>query len=265
MDIALVAMAMFRAKMHYFIHTQDSGLTGKTSDSFWRYAAVVHKRLEVFVVKKSDKVAVFNPDYAVKIKSINPAAEGYPTWYDPALRREKTERRARSILWIGRLEVPKDPILALRTFEELLKKDPDSGWELTMLGSGTLLENARRTLKSMPSSVQAAADIRGRVSPDAVAEAIALSGIFLMTSHPGYEGYPRVLVEAMSMGAQPVVTKGSDTGALIRNGVNGFMAESRQPAELATLCLAATDLDREVVVQTVESFSAPAMVAAILS
>ena len=56
--------------------------------------------------------------------------------------------------------------------------------------------------------------------------------MFLMTSHAGYEGFPRVLVEAMAAGLPAVVTEGSDTGGLIQQGVSGFVC-GRDPEELA--------------------------------
>ena len=59
---------------------------------------------------------------------------------------------------------------------------------------------------------------------------MAGAGMFLMTSHPGYEGYARVLVESMASGLPAVVTRGSDTGGLVVDGRTGFIC-GREPAE----------------------------------
>ena len=83
--------------------------------------------------------------------------------------------------------------------------------------------------------------------------------MFLMTSHAGYEGFPRVLVEAMAAGLPAVVTEGSDTGGLIQQGVSGFVCE-RDPEELADAIRAARGLDRTKVTDAVAALSAPRVV-----
>ena len=80
--------------------------------------------------------------------------------------------------------------------------------------------------------------MRGRLAAAEVAEARSRSGVFLMTSHAGYEGFPRVLVEAMAAGLPAVVTQGADTGGLVQQGVSGFVC-GRDPAELADAITAA--------------------------
>ena len=80
-----------------------------------------------------------------------------------------------------------------------------------------------------------------------------------MTSHAGYEGFPRVLVEAMAAGLPAVVTEGSDTGGLIQQGVSGFVC-GRDPEELADGLRAARDLDRAKVADAVAALSAPRVV-----
>ena len=92
-----------------------------------------------------------------------------------------------------------------------------------------------------------------------VAEARSRSGVFLMTSHAGYEGFPRVLVEAMATGLPAVVTEGSDTGGLVREGVSGFV-RGRDPAALADAIRVAQRLDRAEVADAVADLSAPRVV-----
>jgi glycosyltransferase involved in cell wall biosynthesis len=114
---------------------------------------------------------------------------------------------------VGRLEVPKDPALAVQAFAALVREEPDEPWA--------------------PDDVARRITLRGRLGPPALAEARARSGTFLMMSHAGYEGFPRVLVEAMAAGLPPVVTEGSDTGRLIAQGVSGYVC-GRDPAALDT-------------------------------
>ena len=101
-----------------------------------------------------------------------------------------------------------------------------------MVGSGTLRPALEAQIAALPPDVSRRITLRGRLAPVDVAEARSRSGVFLMTSHAGYEGFPRVLVEAMAAGLPAVVTEGSDTGGLIQQGVSGFVC-GRDPAELA--------------------------------
>ena len=265
MDSALALRALLRRPEAYFIHTQENGLTGKTSDSFWRFAGDAHQRLERSVVARARDVVVFNEEYTGLVRRWNPRARFSPTWYDPALVRgtDAPDRDPHRILWVGRLEVPKDPALAVAAFAELVRTDPDRPWRLELLGSGTLLDTVREQVAALPAAVAARVDVRGRVAPADVATAMAGAGLFLMTSHPGYEGYPRVLVESMASGLPSVVTLGSDTGQLVLGGATGYVC-GRDPAELAGRLQAALGLDRGTVRGAVSGLSAPTLVARIL-
>lgn len=264
MDTGWVVPRIVRGRRAYFIHTQENGLTGQTSDSFWRRAGAIHKRLEKSVVSRAGQVVVFNEDYAGLVREWNPSTQYSPTWFDPDLipSGETRERRDHHIIWVGRLEVPKDPRLAIDAFVELASRHPDAPWSLEMLGSGTLLPELQEHVRSLPAEIGSRIALRGRVAPEAVAEAMSTAGMFLMTSHAGYEGYPRVLVESLASGLPAVVTEGSDTGRLIVDGDSGYVT-GREPREVAARLSDAVNLDRGRARACVAHLSAPEVITAI--
>jgi hypothetical protein len=70
------------------------------------------------------------------------------------------------------------------------------------------------------------------------------SGVFLMTSHSGYEGFPRVLVEAMATGAARRGDRRQRQRAASSTGRLRGSSVVRSPGELAHSIRAARHLDR---------------------
>ena len=261
LNSALGLRALLRRPQAYFIHTQEQGLTGTTSDSFWRFTGDAHGALERRTVRAARDVVVFNEDYSQTVRTWNPRARFSPTWFDPALITDlpDAERDPHSLIWVGRLEVPKDPALAVSAFASLVDADPEEPWRLELLGQGTLLEQVRAQVDALHPSIAGRISVPGRVAPPEVARRMGTAGVFLMTSHPGYEGYPRVLVEAMASGLPSVVTDGSDTGGLVVDGRTGWVC-GRDPRELADRVQEAVHLDRAVVRAAVADLSAPVLI-----
>ena len=261
-DVAAAARLLLRRPLAYFIHNQAAGLTGRTSDSFWRLLGDAHERLEARLVREAHEVAVFNEDYARLLEDLNPATRFFPTWFDPAIV-EFRERAADPyrLVWVGRLEPPKDPLLAVLVAARLAERDPR--WSLDLVGDGTLRRELEGFVATLPAHVRRRVRLLGRLSPTEVAATLAGAGTFLMTSHPGYEGFPRVLVEAMATGLPALVTDGSDTGGLVISGRNGFVC-GRDVDELADAVERALDLDRAAARDSVDRLSAPRLVSRIL-
>jgi glycosyltransferase involved in cell wall biosynthesis len=265
-DVASVVSLGGAPALSYFIHTQESGITSASTDSMWASASRVHARLEARCLARARQVVVFNEDYARSLAARWPRAVFSPTWWDPdAIARAEigATRQPRSILWVGRMERPKDPLLALEAFEVLSADRPGDGWSLTFIGDGTMFEAVQDRVRHMPEDVRRWVRLLGRSAPDAVMQQMARSQILLMTSMPGYEGYPRVLVEAMASGMVPVVTEGSDTGRLIDSRSLGRVT-GRAPMELAVALVEAAELDGSRAVGRVAELSAPEVVARIL-
>jgi glycosyltransferase involved in cell wall biosynthesis len=258
-DVGLFTRLLFRGPLVYCIHTQERGLLGSTSDSFWRFTGGLHERLDRAIARRAERVIVFNPAYAEKVRRWNPHTVSAPTWFDPAITIPAADPAPPAVVWVGRLEPPKDPELAIRTFDALARTEPDVPWTLDVIGSGTLRPALEALIASLPPEVGGRITLRGRLAAVDVAEARSRSGVFLMTSHAGYEGFPRVLVEAMAAGLPAVVTDGADTGGLVQQGVSGFVC-GRDPAELADAIRAARTLDRTKVADAVAALSAPRVV-----
>src|SRR5215203_2163159 len=67
-DVGLFTRLLFRGPLVYCIHTQERGLLGPTSDSFWRLLGDLHERLDRSIVRRAVRVIVFNPAYAEKVR-----------------------------------------------------------------------------------------------------------------------------------------------------------------------------------------------------
>ncbi|OZC34050.1 glycosyltransferase [Gordonia polyisoprenivorans] len=225
-DVGLLSPYVVRHDYHaHLIHTQSAGMTQTGTDSLWRYGSRLHARIETQVIEKADGIAVFNPVYGDSLASTNARAASFPTWFDPqdlpAAGTSKSAKSANRILWVGRFETPKNPLLALDAFEQLNQISSDGRWEMVMIGDGTMMEHCRNRINSMPKSVAQRISLTGAIPRAMVADEMSNSRVLLMTSNPGYEGYPRVMVEALAAGMSIASTLGADTGGLIENGING--------------------------------------------
>lgn len=258
-DVGVATKLLFRNPLIYCIHTQERGLLGPNSDSVWRRFGDLHERLDRAVVKRAQRVIVFNPAYAEKVRQWNPRTVSAPTWFDPAITVPAREPAPPAVVWVGRLADPKDPALAIRAFAALAQSDPDEPWTFELIGSGPLREELDAQVAALPPEVASRITLRGRLGPADVAEARSRSGVFLMTSVAGYEGFPRVLVEALAAGLPAVVTEGADTGGLVEPGVSGFVC-GRDAEELGAALREARSLDRHKVTAAVAALSAPRVV-----
>ncbi len=119
-------------------------------------------------------------------------------------------RFATKLLWVGRFEAEKDPLRALDAFASAAP----SGACLIYLGEGALIESLRARAHEL--SVHDRVFFEGHQDP---APYYALADLVLVTSE--YEGYSRVVVEALAAG-RPVLSTdvgiAREAGARIAEG-----------------------------------------------
>ena len=142
-----------------------------------------------------------------------------PVYIQPAPVALRTGKR---ILWIGRLERQKDPLLALDVIAAT------KGLQPTMLGEGTLRPVVEQRINAL--GLQDRVLCHGHVA--AIEPFLAGADALLITSR--YEGGPAVAVEALAQGV-PVVS--TDCSFLLHDLITapqaGRIVAARDPAQLA--------------------------------
>ena len=142
-----------------------------------------------------------------------------PVYIQPAPPGSRTGKR---ILWIGRLERQKDPLLAVDVIAAT------KGLHLTMLGEGSLRAAVEQRIQALGLKDRVAC--HGHVA--AIEPFLAEADVLMITSR--YEGGPAVAVEALAQGL-PVVS--TDCSFLLHDLITGPEAgrivASRDPAKLA--------------------------------
>jgi len=142
-----------------------------------------------------------------------------PVYIGPVPGRARAGKR---ILWIGRLERQKDPLLALDVIAAT------SSLHLTMLGEGSLRPALEQRIQAL--GLQDRITLNGHAA--AIEPFLAEADVVLITSR--YEGGPAVAVEALAQGLPVVSTNCSFLlHDLITMPEAGRILASRDPEQLA--------------------------------
>lgn len=133
------------------------------------------------------------------------------------LQMEYIDERKKEIVWVGRMDSNKNPVMLLRAFGTIAEKYPD--WILKYIGDGPLMEE----LKELSHNEKCAEQICFTGRMEDVAGAIRPASIFVLTSKQ--EGMPNALMESMVSGLAVVSTDCPCGGPaeLIEDGMNGIL------------------------------------------
>jgi glycosyltransferase involved in cell wall biosynthesis len=159
------------------------------------------------------------PDKLVLIEN------GIEPWPDEELRRNRAAARAQLGLgtddvvvgFLGRLVDQKAPEVALRLFRRLADARPDL--RLVMVGDGPKAATVRDLLAELGlgEAVRWITTAHGR-------DVIPAFDVFVLTSR--YEGFPYVLLEALTAGCAIVSTRVGGAVDCVRDGENGFLVDA---------------------------------------
>lgn len=134
------------------------------------------------------------PKYAKRFVSIDNAVD-HSVFFNKGFDRKKI------ILAVGRLEKQKDYPTLLTSFREVLKKYPE--YELNIVGSGQL----KKDLLYLASELGISGFVKflGQLEQDDLADLYNNADIFVLCSL--WEGFPKVLLEAMVSGCKIIATR----------------------------------------------------------
>ena len=137
----------------------------------------------------------------------------------------KHGKRDKIILAVGRLEYQKDYPSLIEAFKNILDDYPD--YKLYIAGSGQLENKLKDKVRKL--GILKSVKFLGQVPNDALPDLYNKAEIFVLSSF--WEGFPKVLLEAMACGCKVVSTK-VDSAPRVLGADYPFFAESGNTSDL---------------------------------
>lgn len=238
-------------RLAYFVHTNVKQALSGNSDSFWRRAPKLYSRLEKWVLGRAGIMLVFNQITSEAYASRGFNVERMRTWYDettffPSALQDRSTSEDKTLLWVGRIEAPKDPHFALAVFHSLHSQG-QGAWRFSIVGDGTVRAELEASVAEW--GLEDFVTFHGAVSREEVSDFMRGADVLLMTSH--FEGSPLVLYEGMACGLPVVAAQEADPDEVIKSGTNGIKVAQREAEQFGNAIVEAAHLDRTVVAATV--------------
>lgn len=146
---------------------------------------------------------------------VSPIASRASARADGAIASERTERAEPRILFVGRLEPEKNPLLLLRAFTAVVARLPHA--RLRFVGAGSEERRMREYLRIR--GLEAAVSFGPWTS--LLGEEYAAASVLAVPSN--HEGWGRVVVEAAAAGVPVVMTDVGCAGEFVRDGESGWV------------------------------------------
>ncbi len=131
------------------------------------------------------------------------------------------------VLFAGRLDENKDPLLAVDAFAGLAR----DGVRGRLIFAGEGEEQVRVVDRLAGLGLADRAHLLGDMARDDLAELMRSVDVLLLTSH-AEGGGPRVVLEALASGVPVVSPTVGDVSRTVTTGVNGWLTQTRDAAEL---------------------------------
>lgn len=214
---------LFKVKKYVlFVHNNFAPSFSNSGFFYGRLKRFVLSQIQTSEYSRADQIVGFSP---LPEASEKPQFLRANFWVDDVNLPTLVPRERRSgILWVGRLEPVKNPMLAIRVVEEL---SGDQKVNFHFVGSGSLEGPLRSEVSRL--GLEDTIAFWGHLSHREALARIGEASVLLVTSIS--ETGPKVALEALALGTAVVATPGADPNGLIAR--EGYLAENETPNALA--------------------------------
>lgn len=199
-------------------------ITAKIVFKYSSTTRIVSKRVRSNI---SEKLKINNNKFKIAPVAISLDIDNYDL---EKIIKERIISKEINILYIGRFSKEKDLKLWINTSLELIKELQNINF--TLIGYGPEKDKIKKFVEN--SGYRNKFHFMDKVNYENVPNYLIKSHLLLLTSF--YEGFGRVILEAMTFGIPCVSTKSGGPEDLIKRGLNGFIVDKRDPIELAKKC-----------------------------
>jgi glycosyltransferase involved in cell wall biosynthesis len=231
------------------IHQDMEVIRKREADIGWRHAPWLYELIEGRLFRTADHFFCVRQSAVARYRKMYPTfAENFsfiPTWVDTTVffplsdtsarreHRRKLENRlgianpAQLLVWVGRLDRQKDPMLLLNAINIALKSQPNT--HLLMIGDGIMRQQVEAQIDSL--GIGRHVTLCGAIPPKQIAEIMRVADLFVLSS--AYEGMPIVVLEALASGVPVVTPEVGEVRLVVDDGTDGFVVTERSPDALA--------------------------------
>lgn len=246
MDLALIGRP---APLIRVVHNAPENLASDDGGSRWRHFGLALRAAENLTFRRAERVLfVDRPTFELCVARGGPSAAKMrylPNGVDTALFRPRDDAERAGLrdrlaadlslpaadpwlLFVGRLDRQKDPVLLIRTFAAARASDGLERARLLIVGEGPLRAQTEQLAHDL--ELDGVTHFLGPWPHEGLAELMSAADALLLPS--AYEGAPFVVLEALAAGLPVVSTRVGDVPLLVAHRTTGWLAEQRSAVDL---------------------------------
>ena len=237
-----------KGKKVLFVHGHMGDLFNVHSEIRWSRIPQMYFGLEKALMTQFSRVYVVRRDgvefYRDRYPLMGKKFYFLPTWVDeelfypyaPETRRAERRRffeckgyepEAKLVLFVGRLEGQKNPLLMIDSFRQLYQLDRRA--RLLIVGDGMLRDEVKERADKY--GISHRVEFINPLPQNKLAHFMRISDALILTS--AFEGMPRSVLEALACGLPVVTTDVGEVRRVVRSGVSGVVCWEPTPQAIA--------------------------------